>query len=111
MSKITTSHLSQTAYVYVRQSTMAQVQHNLESQRRQYALATRARQLGWERIVVIDEDLGHSGAGAARSGFDKLLDAVARNQAGAVLSIKPRGWRATGATGMRCWTSVPSWGR
>jgi excisionase family DNA binding protein len=88
MSKITTSHLSQTAYVYVRQSTMAQVQHNLESQRRQYALATRAGQLGWERIVVIDEDLGHSGAGAARSGFDKLLDAVARNQAGAVLSIE-----------------------
>jgi DNA invertase Pin-like site-specific DNA recombinase len=87
MSKITTSHLSQTAYVYVRQSTMAQVQHNLESQRRQYALATRAGQLGWERIVVIDEDLGHSGAGAARSGFDKLLDAVARNQAGDASSI------------------------
>ena len=88
MSKITTSHLSQAAYVYVRQSTMTQVQHNLESQRRQYALATRAGQLGWERVVVIDEDLGHSGAGAARSGFEKLLDAVARNQAGAVLSIE-----------------------
>jgi excisionase family DNA binding protein len=88
MSKITTIHLAQAAFVYVRQSTMTQVQHNLESQRRQYALATRAKQLGWQQVVVIDEDLGHSGAGAARSGFEKLLDAVARNQAGAVLSIE-----------------------
>jgi excisionase family DNA binding protein len=88
MSKITTNHLAQAAFVYVRQSTMTQVQHNLESQRRQYALATRAKQLGWQQVVVIDEDLGHSGAGAARSGFEKLLDAVARNQAGAVLSIE-----------------------
>jgi DNA invertase Pin-like site-specific DNA recombinase len=76
MSKITASHLSRTAYVYVRQSTMTQVQQHLESQRRQYALAARARQLGWERVVVIDEDLGHSGSGTARAGFDRLLDAV-----------------------------------
>lgn len=88
MSKITASHLSRTAYVYVRQSTMTQVQNNLESQRRQYELATRARQLGWERVIVIDEDLGHSGAGAARSGFDKLLEAVTRDEVGAVLSIE-----------------------
>lgn len=88
MSKITASHLSRTAYVYVRQSTMTQVQQHLESQRRQYALATRAKQLGWERVVVIDEDLGHSGSGTARAGFDKLLDAVTRDEVGAVLSIE-----------------------
>jgi DNA invertase Pin-like site-specific DNA recombinase len=88
MSKIAADHLSRTAYVYVRQSTLTQVQNNLESQRRQYALATRARQLGWERVVVIDEDLGHSGAGVARAGFDKLLEAVTREEVGAVLSIE-----------------------
>ena len=88
MSKIAADHLSRTAYVYVRQSTLSQVQNNLESQRRQYALATRARQLGWERVVVIDEDLGHSGAGVARAGFDKLLEAVTREEVGAVLSIE-----------------------
>lgn len=88
MSKIAADHLSRTAYVYVRQSTLTQVQNNLESQRRQYALATRARQLGWERVVVIDEDLGHSGAGVARAGFNKLLEAVTREEVGAVLSIE-----------------------
>jgi DNA invertase Pin-like site-specific DNA recombinase len=88
MNKIAADHLSRTAYVYVRQSTLTQVQNNLESQRRQYALATRAKQLGWERVVVIDEDLGHSGAGAARAGFDKLLEAVTREEVGAVLSIE-----------------------
>lgn len=88
MTKIAADHLSRTAYVYVRQSTLSQVQNNLESQRRQYALATRAKQLGWERVVVIDEDLGHSGAGAARAGFAKLLEAVTREEVGAVLSIE-----------------------
>jgi excisionase family DNA binding protein len=88
MSKIDSDHLSRTAYVYVRQSTMTQVQNNLESQRRQYALATRARQLGWEQVVVIDEDLGQSGAGKARAGFERLLEAITRDEVGAVLSIE-----------------------
>nr|WP_036047291.1 recombinase family protein [Paraburkholderia mimosarum] len=69
MNKITPEHLSRLACVYVRQSTQDQVQNNLESQRRQYALVERARQLGWERVEVIDDDLGRSGSGTLRPGF------------------------------------------
>ena len=71
-AKITASHHSRQAIVYLRQSSPAQVEHNRELTERQYALATKARELGWpdERIVVIDEDLGLSGSGSvARSGF------------------------------------------
>lgn len=57
MSKISTSHLDRSAYVYVRQSSMAQVQHNHESQRRQYGLRERARLLGWQDVTIVDEDL------------------------------------------------------
>jgi DNA invertase Pin-like site-specific DNA recombinase len=62
MNKITTDHLSRAAYVYVRQSTPGQLINNPESRRRQYALAERAKALGWRNVVVVDEDLGHSGA-------------------------------------------------
>ena len=51
MSKISTSHLHRSAYIYVRQSSMAQVQHNHESQRRQYGLRERARLLGWQDVT------------------------------------------------------------
>src|SRR5438552_12344895 len=74
-AKITASHLARHAVVYLRQSSAAQVEHNRESTERQYALASKARELGWpaERIVVIDEDLGLSGGGTAtRSGFARL---------------------------------------
>src|SRR6478672_2090259 len=59
-AKITASHLARHAVVYLRQSSAAQVEHNRESTERQYALASKARDLGWpdERVVVIDEDLG-----------------------------------------------------
>jgi hypothetical protein len=61
MNKITSEHLARQACVYIRQSTPGQVQNNLESQRRQYALVDRARQLGWEQVEVIDDDdLGRS---------------------------------------------------
>lgn len=73
MTKITPDHLAREAVVYVRQSTAIQVANNLESQRRQYGLADRARQLGWADVEVIDEDLGRSGAGARRPGFEKRL--------------------------------------
>jgi len=69
-AKITPSHLSRQAIVYLRQSSAAQVENNRESTERQYALATRAWELGWpeDRIIVIDEDLGLSGSGSvARS--------------------------------------------
>ena len=61
--KLTPAHLALKAYVYVRQSTQQQVRTHHESRRRQYALADRARQLGFAGVVVIDEDLGRSGSG------------------------------------------------
>jgi excisionase family DNA binding protein len=88
MNKITAEHLSRLACVYVRQSTQDQVQNNLESQRRQYALAERARQLGWERVEVIDDDLGRSGSGTLRPGFERLLGLLCDGKVGAVLSIE-----------------------
>jgi DNA invertase Pin-like site-specific DNA recombinase len=88
MTKITPDHLARGAYVYVRQSTNEQVQNNLESQRRQYGLADRARQIGWTEVVVIDDDLGRSGGGAVRPGFERLLAAICAGRVGAVLSIE-----------------------
>lgn len=70
MTKITPEHLARGAFVYVRQSTADQLLHNHESRRRQYGLADRARQLGWQEIVVIDDDLGRSGSGVSRPGFE-----------------------------------------
>jgi len=66
MSKISREHLSRQAVVYVRQSTFDQVQNNLESQRRQDALAERAKSLGWQDVIVTDDDLSRSGGGAHR---------------------------------------------
>lgn len=88
MSKITPEHLARQAVVYVRQSTADQVINNRESQRRQYGLADRARQLGWNKVVVIDDDLGRSGGGTARPGFEKLLAAICEGRVGAVVSIE-----------------------
>jgi len=75
MTKITPDHLARQAIVYIRQSTADQVANNLESKRRQYNLPERARQLGWSDVAVIDDDLGRSGGGVARPGFEKLLAA------------------------------------
>jgi DNA invertase Pin-like site-specific DNA recombinase len=88
MSKISSGHLDRAAYVYVRQSTAAQVQHNHESQRRQYGLRERARLLGWQDVTIVDDDLGRSGSGVARPGFDRLLTAVGRGEVGAVFAIE-----------------------
>jgi hypothetical protein len=82
-AKIEADHLERMFYVYVRQSSPRQVQEHLESQRRQYELVDWAVAMGWprERIVVIDEDQGKSGATAkTRSGFARLLAAVARGE-------------------------------
>jgi DNA invertase Pin-like site-specific DNA recombinase len=88
MNIITVDHLRRRACVYVRQSTPGQVQNNLESQRRQYALVDRARSLGWQDIDVIDDDLGISGSGTHRPGFERLLRALGDGQVGAVFSIE-----------------------
>ena len=74
--KVNAGHLKRNAYLYVRQSTIRQVLENTESTKRQYALQQRAIALGWtvEQIVVIDSDLGQSGASAAdRDGFQRLV--------------------------------------
>jgi excisionase family DNA binding protein len=88
MSKIAPEHLTRQAVVYIRQSTADQVAHNLESKRRQYGLADRARQLGWNDVVIIDDDLGRSGGGVARPGFEKLLASICEGRVGAVVSIE-----------------------
>jgi DNA invertase Pin-like site-specific DNA recombinase len=72
----------------VRQSTTDQVLNNHESRRRQYALTDRARALGWTTVEVIDDDLGRSGSGIARPGFEKLLAAICGGQVGGVVSIE-----------------------
>jgi DNA invertase Pin-like site-specific DNA recombinase len=90
-SRITAGHLSRQAIVYLRQSSAAQVEHNRESTDRQYALAAKARELGWpdDRIIVIDEDLGVSGSGAVvRSGFQRLTAEVALSRVGLVLGLE-----------------------
>ena len=88
MTRIAPDHLGRQAFVYVRQSTQDQVLHNHESRRRQYALADRARGLGWAEPVVIDDDLGRSGGGVVRPGFERLLLAICEGRAGIVLSVE-----------------------
>src|SRR3989442_3350207 len=88
MNKITADHVARRAVVYIRQSTPEQVRNNLESQRRQYGLVDRARELGWHDIEVIDDDLGVSGDGTPRVGLDRLLRAVCEGGVGAVFSIE-----------------------
>jgi excisionase family DNA binding protein len=78
--------LKRKAVVYVRQSTQAQVQSNLESQRRQYELVDVARRRGFRDIEVIDDDLGRSASGmVARPGFERLVAGLCAGEVGAVL--------------------------
>lgn len=89
--KVRTQHLKRDAYLYVRQSTLRQVFENSESTHRQYALRERAVALGWptERVVVIDEDLGQSGASmAGRGGFQRLVSDVGMGRVGIVLGLE-----------------------
>jgi excisionase family DNA binding protein len=88
MTKITPDHLARSAYVYIRQSTADQLLHNAESRRRQYALQERAQHLGWADVVVIDHDLGRSGSGVSRPGFERLLAAICEGCVGAVFAIE-----------------------
>jgi len=88
--KITPLHLQRKAIVYLRQSSERQVQRHTESQRLQYALADRARALGFEQVDIIDTDLGRSAAIGAvrREGFERLIAAVAVGEVGLVLSLE-----------------------
>ena len=89
--QITPRQLQRLACLYIRQSTVQQVVTNVESTARQYALRERALALGWpaERIVVIDQDLGQSGASAAdRAGFQRLVAEVGLGHVGLVLGLE-----------------------
>ena len=87
--KIKQHHLERGAYVYVRQSTPYQVRNHLEGKERQYSLAQRAKQLGFAKVIVLDEDLGRSGGGLQeRPGFGRLLAAVCQGLAGAVFALE-----------------------
>ncbi|HEY6406774.1 MAG TPA: recombinase family protein [Ktedonobacteraceae bacterium] len=91
LQKITARHLSRQAMLYVRQSTLHQVLENTESTARQYGLRERALALGWptERIVVIDQDLGQSGASAVdRVGFQRLVAEVGLGHVGLVMGLE-----------------------
>jgi DNA invertase Pin-like site-specific DNA recombinase len=91
VGKVTASHLRRAAIVYVRQSTLIQVERNRESTARQYDLVARATGLGWPRaaVRVIDDDLGLSGASTTgRSGFAELAAQVGLGQVGIVLSLE-----------------------
>ena len=102
MTKITPEHLARTAFVYVRQSTADQIAHNQESRRRQYGLADRARQLGWSKVVVVDDDLGRARAAAsvarALSGCSRRS---AKDRPEPCWQSRRPGWREMAAIGIR----------
>jgi len=88
-AKLTFERLQRKALVYVRQSSMLQVLHNMESQRRQYGLTARAQELGFHDIEVIDEDLGRSGSGCEdRPGFERLVTQVCSGDVGGVICVE-----------------------
>lgn len=89
MDKITPDHLSRLAYVYIRQSSLGQLQHNPESRRVQERLLERAQALGWSQPRLLDEDLGYSACGVVeRAGFERLLAAVCAGEVGAIFAFE-----------------------
>jgi len=88
-AKLTPERLVRKAIVYVRQSSPNQVLHSQESQRRQYGLVDRARELGFQQVIVIDEDLGRTGSGLVeRPGFQRLVAEVCSGAVGAVFCLE-----------------------
>jgi len=84
-------HRERLAVIYVRQSSPYQVEHNLESQKRQYQLVDRAQTLGWlpDHCLVIDDDLGISGAQSHnRPGYQRLISLLALREVGIVLGLE-----------------------
>ena len=106
--KIRPQHVARKAILYVRQSSAYQVHHNVESQKLQYGMEERLRQLGWREIEVIDEDLGRSASGTVtRIGFERMVAEVFRKSwsscsAGGI-SICAQQWRvATTGRSLPC---------
>ena len=85
---LTAEHLARRAVVYVCQSSEVQVRRHAERSKLQNALREHARKLGFGHMEVIDEDLGTSGSGVPRPGFDRLLSSVCRSEVGLVLSLE-----------------------
>ena len=111
MTTITADHLMRSAMVYIRQSTPYQVTNNVESGRRQYGLVERARQLGWNDVQVIDDDLAApavaSRGRASRNCWQRYVSAALAPCS----PSRPLAWRATAAIGIRFWNFVVSWAR
>jgi DNA invertase Pin-like site-specific DNA recombinase len=109
--KVKPSHFKRIAYLYIRQSSLRQVFENTESTKRQYALRQHAIALGWQpdQIVVIDSDLGQSGASAAdREGFQRLVTEVSLGRAGIVLGLEVSRLARNSMTGIDFSRSAPS---
>jgi len=90
-SKIKSTHLHRSAYVYVRQSTAAQVEFNRESTDLQYKLAQRVIGLGWSKkqVKIIDKNLAQSGASTSqRRSFTTMTSEVALGRVGLILSLE-----------------------
>ena len=85
---LTPDHLQRAACVYIRQSSPFQVRNNLESQRLQYGLEDYARDLGFRDVRVVDGDLGITGSGIERPGFDRLVVAVGKGEVGLILATE-----------------------
>ena len=91
LSKIEREHLQRLAYVYIRQSSLHQVQFNTASTARQYNLVERAKELGWpdEKIIMVDQDQGQSGASLdGRDGFKIMMRDILMGSVGAVFSLE-----------------------
>ena len=95
-ARLTPSHLARSAMVYIRQSSEQQVRNNVERRKLQYALESHARGLGFAKIEVIDDDLGVSGDGVHRPGFECLLHTVCSGSVGLVLAIESSRLARTG---------------
>ena len=105
--KVTASHPKRNAYLYIRQSTLRQVFENTESSKRQYALRQHAIALGWtqDQIIVIDTDLGQSGASTDREGFQRLVTALSMGERASSWVCKFHDSLATPPIGIDCWRS------
>lgn len=89
MNRITNEHLRKSAVLYVRQSTVSQIQDHAESRKLQYGLAERAREIGFSSVEVIDDDLGLSGSGHVnRPGFERLVSLVCSGEVGGVVCME-----------------------
>src|SRR5260370_18098322 len=91
LSKSEREHLQRLAYVYIRQSSLHQVEFNTASTARQYNLVDRVKELGWpeEKIIVVDQDQGQSGASVeGRDGFKIMMRDILMRNVGAVFSLE-----------------------